>query len=55
MGLGGGSNGVEVRMVDCSPAVAIMVKPDPRFLDEDNVCCLVCDYYYYISFYACSL
>ena len=30
-------------MADGSPGVAIVVKPNPRFLDEDNVCCLVCE------------
>ena len=25
------------------PGVAIVIKPNPRFLDEDNVCCLVCE------------
>ena len=23
--------------------LAFVVKPNPRFLDEDNVCCLVCE------------
>ena len=40
---GGGWNGVEGGKGDCSPGIAIMVKPNPRFLDKDNVCCLVCE------------
>ena len=43
MGRVGGQNGVEGGMGDCSPDIAIMVKPNPRFLDENNVCCLVCE------------
>ena len=26
-----------------SPGVVIVVKPNPGFLDEDDVCCLVCE------------
>ena len=36
-------NGIKGGMGEGSPGVAIVVKPDPRFLDEDNVCCLVCE------------
>ena len=30
-------------MGEGSPGVAIVVRPNPRFLDVDNVCCLVCE------------
>ena len=40
---GEGENEVEGGMGEGSPGVAIVVKPNPRFLDEDNVGCLVCD------------
>ena len=43
MGWGGGQDGVEGGMEHGSPGVVIVVKPNPRFLDENNVCCLVCE------------
>ena len=30
-------------MGDSSPGIAIVVKPNPGFLDENNVGCLVCE------------
>ena len=30
-------------MGDGSPGVAIVAKSNPRFLDENDVCCLVCE------------
>ena len=30
-------------MGDGSPGIVIVVKPNPRFLDENNVGCLVCE------------
>ena len=44
MGWGGGKNAVERGMGDCGPGIAIVVKPNPRFLDEDNICFLVCEF-----------
>ena len=29
-------------MEDGAPGVGVIVKPNPWFLDKDNVCCLVC-------------
>ena len=29
-------------MGDGVPGVGVVVKPNPRFLDEDDVCCFVC-------------
>ena len=43
MGWGDGENGVEGGMGEGSPAVTIMLKPNPRFVDVDNVGCLVCE------------
>ena len=39
----GWENGIKGGMGDSSPGVAIVVKPNPRFLDENNVGCLVCE------------
>ena len=59
MAWGGRKNGVKGGIGDGSPGVAVVVKSNPRFLDENNVGYLVCEvedyYYYYSSFYACSL
>ena len=43
MGWGGRKNGVKGGMGDGSPGVAVVVKSNPRFLDVNNVCCLVCE------------
>ena len=43
MGYGGRKNGVKGGMGDGSPGVAVVVKSNPRFLDENNVCCWVCE------------
>ena len=43
MGWGGRKNRVKRGMGDGSPGVAVVVKSNPRFLDENNVCCLVCE------------
>ena len=43
MGWGGRKNGVKGGMGDGSRGVAVVVKSNPRFLDENNVCCLVCE------------
>ena len=29
-------------MGDGVPGIGVVVKPNPRFLDEDDVCCFVC-------------
>ena len=35
-------NGVEGGLGDGGPGVGVVVKPNPRFLNKDNVCCFVC-------------
>ena len=42
-GIGGGEHVVEGGIEDCSPGMAIFVIPNPRFLDDNNVCCSVCE------------
>ena len=39
---GWGKNGVEGGVGDGGPGTGVVVKSDPRFLDKDDVCCLVC-------------
>ena len=53
----GRKNGITGGMGDSSPGIAVVVISNRRFLDENDVCCLVCEVedYYYSSFYACSL
>ena len=43
MGLGGWENGIKGGMGDGSPGVAVVVKSNSRFLEENNVSCLVCE------------
>ena len=42
MGRGGGENGVEGGVGEGGPGISVVVKPNPRLLDKDNVCCFVC-------------
>ena len=37
----GRKNGIKRGMGDVSPGIAVVVKSNPRFLDENDVCCLV--------------
>ena len=37
-----GKDAVEGGVGDSVPGVGVVVKPNPRFLDEDDVCCFVC-------------
>ena len=39
----GRKNGIIGGMGDSSPGIAVVVQSNPRFLDENDVCCLVCE------------
>ena len=43
MGWRGWENGIKGGMGDSSPGIALVFKPNPGFLDENNVGCFVCD------------
>ena len=42
MGWGCWKDRVEGGVGDGVPGVGVVVKPNPRFLDEDDICCFVC-------------